>query len=85
MDDPNPNPTEPVIPPAHLPPHILIILPIIVHGPPAVIMAKEGDADPMATFKKAIIDAFQEANRNSTYPMPTFVGKKGDKPEDHTL
>ena len=39
----------------------------------------------MDAFKKAIIDAFQEANRNSTYPMPTFARKKGDKPEDHTL
>ena len=44
----------------------------------------EGE-DPMATFKKAIVDAFQEANRNSTYPMPSFAGKKGEKPEDHTL
>ena len=39
----------------------------------------------MATFKKAIVDAFQEANWNSTYPMPSFAGKKGEKPEDHTL
>ena len=31
------------------------------------------------------MDAFQEANRNSTYPMPSFAGKKGEKPEDHTL
>ena len=85
MDDPNPNPAEPVVPPAPLPPHIPVIPPIIVHSPPAVIMAEGGEEDPMATFKKAIIDAFQEANRNSTYPMPTFAGKKGDKPKDHTL
>ena len=48
-------------------------------------MAEGGDPDPMAAFRKAIVDAFQEANRNSLYPMPTFAGKKGDKPEDHTL
>ena len=44
----------------------------------------EGE-DPMAAFRKAIVDAFQEANRNSTYPMPSFAGKKREKPEDHTL
>ena len=85
MDDPNPNPTDPVVPPAHLPHHIPVNLPIIVHDPPAVVMAEGGEADPMAAFRKAIVLAFQEANRNSTYPMPTFAGKKGDKPEDHTL
>ena len=85
LDDPNPNPADPVVPPAHLPHYIPVDPPSIVHNPPAVIMAEGGEADPMATFKKAIVEAFQEANRNSTYPMPTFAGKKGDKPEDHTL
>ena len=28
---------------------------------------------------------FKKQIENSTYPMPTFAGKKGDKPEDHTL
>ena len=85
LDDPNPNPADPVVPPAHLPHHIPVDLPIIVHDPPGVVMAEGGEADPMAAFKKAIVEVFQEANRNSTYPIPTFAGKKGDKPKDHTL
>ena len=85
MDDTHPNPIEPVIIPAPIPLPIPVIPPVLVHDPPVIIMAEGGDADPMEAFKKAIIDAFQEANRNSTYPMPTFAGKRGDKPEDHTL
>ena len=72
-----------VVPPTPPLPPILLDIPVPVHNPPAVVMA-EGE-DPMAAFKKAIVDAFQEANRNSTYPMPSFAGKKGEKPEDHTL
>ena len=82
-DDLHPNPAEPVAPPApHLPP-IPLVPPVFVHDPPAVIMAEGGD--PMAGLKNVIIEAFQEVNRNSTYSMPTFASKKGDKPEDHTL
>ena len=83
VDDSHPNPAEPVAPLAPHPPPAPFLPPVLVHGPMAVIMAKGGD--PMAAFKNAIIEAFQEANRNSTYPMPTFAGKKGDKPQDHTL
>ena len=83
LNDHNPDTIDVVAPQTPpLPPIPLDIL-VPVHDPPAVVMA-EGE-DPMATFKKAIVDAFQEANRNSTYPMPSFVWKKGEKPEDHTL
>ena len=85
MDDIVLNPPDAVVPPSPPPPPIPIALPIPLHELPTVIMAEGDDADPMAAFRKAIVDAFQEANRNSTYPMPTFAGKKGDKPEDHTL
>ena len=85
MDDVDPHPFDVVEPPAPPPPPIPIALPIPLHELPVVIMAEGGDPDPMVAFRKAIVDAFQEANRNSTYPMPTFAGKKGDKPEDHTL
>ena len=33
--------------------------------------------DPMAAFKKAIVDAFQEANRNSTYPNALIRWEEG--------
>ena len=83
MDDLHQDTIDVVVPPT--PPSLPIPLdiPIPVHDPPAVVMA-EGE-DPMAAFRKAIVDTFQEANRNSTYPMPSFAGKKGEKPEDHTL
>ena len=83
MDDFHPDPIDVVVPPTPPSPPIPLDILIPVHDPPAVIMA-EGE-DPMAAFRKAIVDAFQEVNRNSTYPMPTFAGKKGEKPEDHTL
>ena len=83
VDDLHPYPIDPVPPLAPPPPPIPYLHPVPVHNPHAAIMAEGGD--PMAAFKTAIIEAFQAANRNSTYPMPTFAGKKGDKPEDHTL
>ena len=83
MDDHHPDTIEVVAPPTPHSPPIPPDIPVPVHDPLAVVMAEGGD--PMATFKKAIVDAFQEANRNSTYPMPSFAGKKGEKPEDHTL
>ena len=83
MDDLHPDTIDVVVPPTPPTPPIPLDIPIPVHDPPAVVMA-EGE-DPMAAFRKAIVDAFQEANRNSTYPMPSFAGKKGEKPEDHTL
>ena len=83
MDDHHPDTIDVVAPPTPPSPPIPFDIPVPVHDPPAVIMA-EGE-DPMAAFRKAIADAFQEANRNSTYPMPSFAGKKGEKPEDHTL
>ena len=83
MDDHHPDTIDVVAPPTPPSPPIPLDIPAPVHDPPAVVMA-EGE-DPMAAFKKAIVDAFQEANRNSTYPMPSFAGKKGEKPEDHTL
>ena len=83
MDDLHPDTIDVVVPPTPPSPPIPLDIPIPVHDLPAVVMA-EGE-DPMAAFKKAIVDAFQEANRNSTYPMPSFAGKKGEKPEDHTL
>ena len=83
MDDPPQDIVDIVVPSTPPSPPIPPDIPIPGHDPPAVVMA-EGE-DPMAAFKKAIVDAFQEANRNSTYPMPSFAGKKGEKPEDHTL
>ena len=83
MDDLHPDTIDVVVPPTPPSPPIPLDIPIPVHDLPAVIIA-EGE-DPMAAFKKAIVDAFQEANWNSTYPMPSFAGKKGEKPEDHTL
>ena len=83
MYDFHPDPIDVVVPPTPPSPPIPLDIPIPVHDPPAVVMA-EGE-DPMAAFRKAIVDAFQEANQNSTYPMPTFAGKKGEKPKDHTL
>ena len=83
MDDFHPDPIDVVVPPTPPSPPIPLNIPIPVHDLLADVMA-EGE-DPMAAFRKAIVDAFQEANRNSTYPMPTFAGKKGEKPEDHTL
>ena len=83
MDDHHPDTIDVVVPPIPPSPPIPLDIPVPVHDLPAVVMA-EGE-DPMAAFKKAIVDAFQEANRNSTYPMPSFAGKKGEKPEDHTL
>ena len=83
MDDHHPDTIDVVAPPTPPSPPIPLDIPVPVHDPLAVVMAEGGD--PMAAFKKAIVDAFQEANRNSTYPMPSFAGKKGEKPEDHTL
>ena len=83
MDDHHPDTIDVVAPPTPPSPPIPPDIPVPVHNPLAVVMA-EGE-DPMAAFKKAIVDAFQEANQNSTYPMPSFAGKKGEKPEDHTL
>ena len=83
MDDHHPDTIDIVAPLSPPSPPIPLDIPVPVYDPPAVVMA-EG-RDPMAAFKKAIVDAFQEANRNSTYPMPSFAGKKGEKPEDHTL
>ena len=83
MDDLHQDTIDVVVPPTPPSPPIPPGIPIPVHDPLAVVMA-EGK-DPMAAFRKAIVDAFQEANRNSTYPMPSFAGKKGEKPEDHTL
>ena len=83
MDDHHPDTIDVVVPPTPSLPPIPLDIPVPVHDPPAVVMA-EGE-DPMAAFKKAIVDAFQEANHNSTYPMPSFAGKKGEKSEDHTL
>ena len=71
------------VPPTPPSPPIPLDIPIPEHDLLAVVMA-EGE-DPMVAFRKAIVDAFQEADRNSTYPMPLFAGKKGEKPEDHTL
>ena len=82
MDDP-PQDTIDIVPPTPPSPPIPPEIPIPGHDLPSVVMA-EGE-DPMAAFRKAIVDAFQEANQNSTYPMPSFAGKKGEKPEDHTL
>ena len=83
MDDLHQDTIDIVVPPTPPPPPLPLNIPIPEHDPAAVVMA-EGE-DPMAAFRKAIVDAFQEANRNSTYPMPSFTGKKGEKPEDHTL
>ena len=83
MDDHHPDTIDVVAPPTPPSPPIPLDIPVPVHDPLAVIMA-EGK-DPMAAFKKAIVDAFQETNWNSTYPMPSFAGKKGEKLEDHTL
>ena len=83
LDDLHPDTIDIVVPPNPPSPPIPLDIPIPVQDLPAVVMA-EGE-DPMAAFKKAIVDAFQEAKRNSTYPMPSFAGKKGEKPEDHTL
>ena len=83
MDDHHLDTIDVAVPPTPPSPPIPLDIPVPVHDPPAVIMA-EGE-DPMAAFKKAIVDAYQEANHNSTYPMPSFAGKKGEKPEDHTL
>lgn len=84
MDDPHRDPTDPAVPRTPTPPPIPAPVHIPVPAPIEIIMA-EGGEDPMAAFKTAIVEAFQEANRNSTYPMPSFAGKKGEKPEDHTL
>ena len=81
-DDIHPYPVDLVPPPAPPPPPTPVVHLAPVHDPHTAIMA---EGDPMAAFKTAIIETFQAANRNSTYPMPTFAGKKGDKPEDHTL
>ena len=83
LDDLHLDTIDVVVPPTPPLPPIPLDIPIPVHDPPAVITA-EGE-DPMAAFKKAIVDTFQEANQNSTYPRPSFTGKKGEKPEDHTL
>ena len=83
FDDHHPDTIDVVAPPTPPSSPIPLDIPVPVHDPPAVVMA-EGK-DPMAAFKKAIVDTFQEANRNSTYPMPSFAGKKGEKLEDHTL
>ena len=83
LDDHHPDTIDIVPPLSPSSPHIPVDIPVPEHDPPAVVMAEGGD--PMVAFKKAIVDAFQEANRNSTYPMPSFAGKKGEKPEDHTL
>ena len=83
MDDHHPATVDLVDPPTPPLPPTPLDIPVPEHNPLAVIMAEA--EDPMAAFRKAIVDAFQEANRNSTYPMPSFAGKKGEKPEDHTL
>ena len=93
VDDANPDPIDPVALPPLDPPPVPIVPAVLVHGPPDGPMALGGGAgggpgggpDVMAEFRRAIVQAFQEANQNSTYPMPTFAGKKGDKPDDHTL
>ena len=44
------------------------------------------DAVPiMEGLRTAIIDAFNQVGRSATISMPTFSGKKGDKPEGHIL
>ena len=83
MDDLHQDNIDVVVPPTPPSPPLPPDIPIPEHDPAAVVMA-EGE-DPMAAFRKAIVDTFQEANRNSTYPMPSFAGKKREKPEDHTL
>ena len=83
MDDLHQDTIDIVVPPTPPLPPIPLDIPIPVHDLLAVVMA-EGE-DPMAAFRKAIVDAFQEANWISTDPMPSFAGKKGEKPEDHTL
>ena len=41
--------------------------------------------DPVAALRQAIVDAFGQVGRNASYPMPTFSGKKGEKPDNHIL
>ena len=52
---------------------------------PAEPPAMEAPADPMAALRQAIVDAFGQVGRNASYPMPTFSGKKGEKPDNHIL
>ena len=39
----------------------------------------------MDDLRNAIVNAFAQVGRSATISMPTFSGKKGDKPEDHVL
>ena len=43
------------------------------------------DPDPVTALQQAIVDAFGQVGRNASYPMPTFSGKKGEKPDNHIL
>ena len=53
--------------------------------PPAEPPALDAPVDPDAALRQAIVDAFGQAGRNASYPMPTFSGKKGEKPDNHIL
>ena len=60
LDDFHQDIIDVVVPPTPPLPPLPLDIPIPEHDPAAVIMA-EGK-DPMAAFRKAIVDTFQEAN-----------------------
>ena len=45
----------------------------------------DAPVDPVVALWQAIVDAFGQVGRNASYPMPTFSGKKGEKPDNHIL
>ena len=53
--------------------------------PPAEPPAMDAPVDPVVALWQAIVDAFGQVGRNASYPMPTFSGKKGEKPDNHIL
>ena len=53
--------------------------------PPAEPPAMDAPVDPVAALWQAIVDTLGQVGRNVSYPMPTFSGKKVEKPDNHIL
>ena len=79
MDDHHPATVDLVDPPTPPSPPTPLDIPVPEHDPLAAIMAEA--EDPMAAFRKAIVDAFQEANRNSHIQCPHLLGRRERNPK----
>ena len=71
--------TPPVVPVRPLSPSSAAV-------PPPVLVVMATEEDVMVTdLTRQLKQAFEEISLGANYPMPTFNGKKGEKPEDHCM